>query len=78
MSYYNDKAREYIEPKQFDSLLSSGKKTLVMFYADWCAFCEGFKPTFESAVKKCNYENGIDSMGIKLMIMEVVYGIGSR
>jgi len=39
---------EYLQPDQFDSLISEGKKTLVMFYADWCPFCQGFKPTFES------------------------------
>ena len=39
---------EYLQPDQFDSLISEGKKTLVMFYADWCPFCQRFKPTFES------------------------------
>jgi thioredoxin len=39
---------EYLQPNQFDRLLSEGKKTLVMFYADWCPFCQRFKPTFES------------------------------
>ena len=41
---------ENIEPNQFDSLLSSGKRALVMFYADWCPFCQRFKPIFESAI----------------------------
>ena len=40
---------EHLEPNQFDSLLSSGKRALVMFYADWCPFCQRFKPVFESA-----------------------------
>ena len=39
---------EYLQPNQLDSLISGGKKTLVMFYADWCPFCQRFKPTFES------------------------------
>jgi thiol-disulfide isomerase/thioredoxin len=39
---------EHLQPNQFDSLLSEGKKTLVMFYADWCPFCQRFKPKFES------------------------------
>ena len=43
---------ENIEPNQFDSLLSSGKRALVMFYADWCPFCQRFKPIFESAITK--------------------------
>ena len=41
---------EHIEPNQFDSLLSSGERALVMFYADWCPFCQRFKPIFESAI----------------------------
>jgi thioredoxin 1 len=39
---------EHLEPNQFDGLLSEGKKTLVMFYAGWCPFCQKFKPIFES------------------------------
>jgi thioredoxin 1 len=40
---------EHLEPNQFDNLLSSEVKALVMFYADWCPFCQRFKPIFESA-----------------------------
>lgn len=43
---------ENIEPEQFEKLLSSGEKTLAMFYADWCPFCRRFKPVFESAKSK--------------------------
>lgn len=42
---------EHLEPSQFDSLFSSGDKVLVMFYADWCPFCQRFRPLFESATK---------------------------
>jgi len=39
---------EHVLPKEFDSkVLSSEKKTLVLFYADWCPYCANFKPTFE-------------------------------
>ncbi len=39
---------EHVLPKEFDSkILSSGQKTLVLFYADWCPYCTNFKPTFE-------------------------------
>jgi thioredoxin 1 len=41
---------EHIEPTQFDKLLSSGEKSIVMFYADWCPFCQRFKPIFEENV----------------------------
>ena len=40
---------EHLEPNDFDSMLSSKKRALVMFYADWCPFCQRFKPIFESA-----------------------------
>ena len=39
---------EYVLPEEFDSkVLNSEKKTLVLFYADWCPYCANFKPTFE-------------------------------
>src|ERR1700674_5240847 len=39
---------EHVLPEEFDSkILSNGKKTLVLFYADWCPYCTNFKPTFE-------------------------------
>ena len=39
---------EQLQPNQFDKILSSQVKSLVMFYADWCPFCQKFKLTFES------------------------------
>lgn len=39
---------EHVLPKEFDSkVLNNEKKTLVLFYADWCPYCANFKPTFE-------------------------------
>jgi thioredoxin 1 len=49
---------EYLEPNQFDNLLSSGVRALVMFYADWCPFCQRFKPVFESAITAKSTSNG--------------------
>jgi thioredoxin 1 len=43
---------EHLEPTQFDKLFAIGGKDLVMFYADWCPFCQRFKPLFESAAAK--------------------------
>ena len=43
---------KHLEPSQFDKLLSSHEKALVMFYADWCPFCQKFKPIFESVAKQ--------------------------
>ena len=42
---------EHLEPTQFDKLFAVGGKELVMFYADWCPFCERFKPLFESVAE---------------------------
>jgi len=39
---------EHVLPEEFDSkVLKNSKKTLVLFYADWCPYCANFKPTFE-------------------------------
>ena len=39
---------EHVLPEEFDSkVLSSEKKILVLFYADWCPYCANFKPIFE-------------------------------
>ena len=43
---------KHIEPTQFDKLLSSREKALVMFYADWCPYCQKFKPIFEAVAKQ--------------------------
>lgn len=39
-----------IRSNQFDELLTLDEKFLVMFYADWCPFCQNFKPIFDSTV----------------------------
>ena len=49
---------DYLRPNQFDRLLSEGKKTLIMFYADWCPFCQRFKPSFESYTNSSIYDIG--------------------
>jgi thioredoxin 1 len=49
---------EHLESNQFDKLLSSEEKALVMFYADWCPFCQRFKPIFESAIITKSGGNG--------------------
>ena len=39
---------EHVLPEEFDSkVLNSEKKTLVLFYDDWCPYSANFKPTFE-------------------------------
>ena len=51
---------EHATPEEFDSkVLSSSKKTLVLFYASWCPYCANFKPTFESSKT-----GSIDKIGV--------------
>jgi thioredoxin-like negative regulator of GroEL len=47
---HNNNIMKHLESNQFDSLLSSGERALVMFYVDWCPFCQRFKPVFEPAL----------------------------
>ena len=52
---------EHVTPEEFDAkVLSSNKKTLVLFYASWCPYCANFKPTFESS--KINAINRIGAL----------------
>jgi thioredoxin 1 len=57
---------ENLQPNQFDKILSSQEKSLVMFYADWCPFCRKFKPIFETSENSFTnsqqkfYESNID------------------
>ena len=57
---------EHLEPAQFDNLLSRGEKALVLFYADWCPFCQRFTPIFQSAVTESNAIIGYKTYGAKL------------
>ena len=57
---------ENLQPIQFEDLLSSQEKALVMFYADWCPFCRKFKSIFEASANSLAnsqqkfYESNID------------------
>ena len=57
---------ENLQPSQFEDILSSQEKTLVMFYADWCPFCRKFKPIFEASANSLTnsrqkfFESNID------------------
>src|SRR5712692_11966433 len=58
---------EHLDPTQFDKLFAVGGKDLVMFYADWCPFCQGFKPLFESvAVKSSSTTTSYKMYGAKV------------
>ena len=55
-----------LQPNQFEDILSSQEKALVMFYADWCPFCRKFKAIFETSANSSTnsqqkfYESNID------------------
>jgi thioredoxin len=57
---------ENLQPSQFEDILSSQEKTLVMFYADWCPFCRKFKSIFEASANSLTnsqqkfFESNID------------------
>ena len=33
---------------------TSGKNSLILFYADWCYYCKSFIPIFENSIKNLN------------------------
>lgn len=57
---------EHLEPAQFENLSSLGDKALVLFYADWCPFCQRFTPIFQSVVTKSESTVGYKTYGAKL------------
>lgn len=57
---------EHLEPRQFDTFLSLGQKSLVMFYADWCPFCQRFKPFFEQHYLEMNQKSSLKLYACKL------------
>ena len=57
---------EHLEPHQFDTFLSLGQKSLVMFYADWCPFCQRFKPFFEQQYLEMNQKSSLKLYACKL------------
>jgi thioredoxin 1 len=57
---------EHLEPRQFDTFLSFGQKSLVMFYADWCPFCQRFKPFFEQQYLEMNQKSSLKLYACKL------------
>ncbi len=40
-----------------DKIDLGGKKGIVLFYADWCGYCQKFKPTFQQLYKDTQNSN---------------------
>ena len=40
-------SRQIQSEQEWISILHSGKKVLVLFYASWCPFCKRFLPVYE-------------------------------
>ena len=57
---------KHLEPIQFDTFLSLGRKSLVMFYADWCPFCQRFKPVFEQRNSEMSQKSSLELYACKL------------
>src|SRR5215216_2654096 len=69
---------EYLEPNQFDSLLSSGERALVMFYADWCIFVKDSNQFLSLLLLQSLRAMVTNSMNLRLMMMITHYGTGSQ
>ena len=44
---------------------TSGKNSLILFYADWCYYCKIFIPIFENSIKNLNNDKVLFG-GVKL------------
>ena len=66
MCFVHNNIMKHLESNQFDSLLASKEKSLVMFYADWCPFCQRFKPFFEQQYLEMNQKSSLKLYACKL------------
>ena len=49
--------RKYAKNKTFEKAQKSGKPAIVLFYVDWCGFCQRFAPTFNELIKSKEFKS---------------------
>ena len=49
--------RKYAKNKTFEKAQKSGKPGIVLFYVDWCGFCQRFAPTFNELIKSKEFKS---------------------
>jgi len=53
----NDSVTVIESAEQYNELVNSGKKTIIDFWADWCAPCKAIAPRFEKLAKSNDDES---------------------
>ena len=49
--------RKYAKNRTFEKAQKSGKPAIVLFYVDWCGFCQRFAPTFNELIKSKEFKS---------------------
>lgn len=44
--------RKYAKKHRYSEAKATGKPMLVLFYADWCGYCQNFAPKFDALIKQ--------------------------
>lgn len=50
-------SKKYAKDKTFEKAQKAGKPAAVLFYVDWCGFCQRFAPVFNEITKKKSFKS---------------------
>ena len=50
-------SKSYAKNQTLEKAKETGKPTIVLFYADWCGYCQRFAPVFHSIVKTRKFKS---------------------